>query len=647
MAHAAGNSSNTSEPAHATFPALLLHNRNFILLWLAYGISALGDHLSEMGLLKLQNALGENVTDTVQRQAAMTFWFMFPFFLLGPFFGWLADRLPRKWIMFTADLVRAVVIIEMFFLLRYFDAEFAAGTRPLSLGYAVAPLVLMGIFAAMFSPARLSLLPTIIRSEQFVRANALTAGLGMIATIFAYLIGGYIIGKLDTSDNGVLLLFRINSMTFIVSAICIFLIRVPRAAPKSASEAHGLSAIVHGFSYVRTHRRIAELILVSAVLWTAAATIRSIIPTLVKDVFGGSYDDLGYYQGLLGFGLITGSVLLTLIGPALKSDLAISWSLKLAGLSGALLTLAVMGEWSRYICGAALFLIGMFGAGIQVSVNALIQRIVPDRMRGRIFGVHDVATMAGVLLSTGLLGIPNWPEIDRHITWIMALSSLALILTGIWTTFVRLRRGRFGTILTFWKNLNDTYCWFWPRARREGLCTIPVHGPAIVAANHSSTLDPFVLVSTSPNRVLGYMIAVEYAKIPLFNKLVEAIECVPVTRSGVDTASVKAALRHLHDGKVLGIFPQGRIQSPAEPPTVREGVGMLALRSGVPVIPACISGLHYSDKVVAPFFRRHRAVVRFGPPIDLSAWAGREKDRAAYKEVAEHIMKKILELQQQ
>ncbi|HWL93058.1 MAG TPA: hypothetical protein VNT79_05960, partial [Phycisphaerae bacterium] len=56
------------------FPALLA-NPNFILLWLAYGISALGDHLSEMGLLKLQNALEKDVTDIVRRQAAMTFWF--------------------------------------------------------------------------------------------------------------------------------------------------------------------------------------------------------------------------------------------------------------------------------------------------------------------------------------------------------------------------------------------------------------------------------------------------------------------------------------------------------------------------------------------------------------------------------------------
>ncbi len=623
-------------------PASIFRNRNFILLWCAYGISALGDHLSEMGLLKLQDALSDTRTDSVRIQAIMLLTFMSPFVVFGPVCGWLADRLPRKWIMFTADLIRGAIMVEMLWLLRRFDADFAAGTRPLSLHLAVIPLILMGIFAATFSPARLSLLPTIIRPGQLIRANAMTAGLGMIATILSAVVGGLIIDHVTPSDRGVFLIFRLDALTFLVSAACIFLIRPP---PRhEAGESHSFAAIAHGFRYIARHHRVAELILVSTILWTAAAVVRSLIPAIVKGVFGGSYGDLGIYQGLLGLGLVVGSVLLAMMGNALKSELAMTWSLEFAGLSGVLLTVAVWLEWSRYVCGAGLFLIGMFGAGIQVSVNASIQRMVPNYMRGRVFGVHDLCTVSGLCVATGVLGIPDWPNIDHHIVWIMALVALTLIAAGIITTVVRLRRGRFGPALTFWKNLSDFYCRLWARVRREGLCTIPLEGPVILAANHNSTLDPFILGAGSPNRVPGYMIAVEYAKIPLFSRLVESIECVPVTRSGVDTASVKAALRHLAAGKLLGIFPQGRVQNPLDPIVVREGVGMLALRSGATVIPAYISGVKYSDGVLGPFFRRHRAVVRYGPPIDMSRFKGREKDREAYKEAAEYIMEKILAL---
>lgn len=628
----------------------LFSNRNFILLWLAYGVSAFGDHLSEFALLKLQNALDPGVTDVTRRQAVMTFVFMFPFFALGPLCGWLADRLPRKWIMIGADVIRAVIMFEMLAILTGIHRRTGGGPLtdgPMSLWVAILPLLALGVFAAMFSPARLSLLPTLVRTEQIIRANASTAGLGMIASILSAVVGGWMVTQIGPDAN-----FKVDACTFVFSAACLLLIRPPPAAHGGAAAAS--RALTEGFRYVARHRRVAEVILIAAILWTAASIIRSIIPALVKDVFGGSYDQIGIYQGILGAGLVLGSIALTILGPSLKSELAISWSLKFAGLSGALLTLAVALRWNQWIAAAGIALIGFFGAGIQVSVNALLQRIVPDRFRGRIFGVTDLCSMAGLLLATGLLGIPSWPNIDRHIGWITGFTSAALFATGVWTTMIRLKRGRFGRVLTFWKNLNEFYCKFWHRARRQGLCTIPLEGPVIVAANHVSVLDPFLLSATSPNRMIGFMIAREYAIIPGFSRLVEAIECVPVTRSGADTGPVKAALRHLDRGKLLGIFPQGRIQSPDEEVEVRDGVGMLALRSGAVVVPAYVSGTRTPPRggrgwrdyvsVAIPFLQRHRGTVCYGPPIDLSAWRGREKDRQAYAEVARHIMDGILAL---
>jgi 1-acyl-sn-glycerol-3-phosphate acyltransferase len=196
----------------------------------------------------------------------------------------------------------------------------------------------------------------------------------------------------------------------------------------------------------------------------------------------------------------------------------------------------------------------------------------------------------------------------------------------------------------FWRNVNEFYCRIWPRVRREGICTVPLEGPVIVAANHHSTLDPFLLTATSPNRYVSFMIAREFAEIPGFSRLVQMIECVPVSRSRIDTASVRAALRHLASGRAVGIFPQGRVQHPDEPPELREGVGLLALRSGATVIPAYISNTRYSPSVIVPFLRRHRAVVRYGKPVDLSRWQGREKDREAYREASEEILRAIFAL---
>lgn len=646
----------------------LYRNRNFILLWLAYGVSAFGDHVSRMALLKMQNALDPGVTDVTRRIAIMLFAFMTPFFCLGPVFGWMADRLPRRALMIAADLLRAVVIFEMFSILMGVHHWLGRDPQaPISVGVAILPLAMLGTFAAMFSPARLSLLPTLVQPDQLIRANACTAGLGMIASIASFYIGALLVERVGVRAN-----FIVNSLTFTASAAFVFLIRPSEAVPPRAARVVGASetgarAILDAFRYVRCHHRVLEVILVSVVFWAGSSIVHSIIPALVKDFFGGTYEQIGIYQGLLGVGLLIGSAVVTLLGSALKSELAISWCLKLTGLAGFFLTCVIVLGFGRAAGAAAILLIGFFGSGIGVSVNALLQRIVPDSHRGRVFGVNDMFSMAGLLAATGALGIPAWPNIDRHVAWITASVSIGLIGAGLWTTRVRLHRGRFGVWLTFWRNLNGFYCAWMARCRRIGRCTVPVEGPVIVAANHNSVLDPFVLTAGSPNRSFGFMIAKEYAALPLMRGMCRAIECVPVSRSGNDTASIKAALRHLDDGKALGIFPTGRIVPRHGPQAAREGIGMLALRSGAKVIPAYIDGLRPAHdwtsgaaaqrsrwanlldllSMILPFFQRHHATVRFGPPVDLSAFAGRKKDRDAYAAASAKIMDAILALRGQ
>ena len=86
----------------------LFQNRNFMLLWAAYGISAMGDHLSEMAILKTQDALNPEV-DIIPLSARMTFFMFVPFLLLSPIAGSLADRFSRRGIMVFADLARVAL----------------------------------------------------------------------------------------------------------------------------------------------------------------------------------------------------------------------------------------------------------------------------------------------------------------------------------------------------------------------------------------------------------------------------------------------------------------------------------------------------------------------------------------------------------
>jgi 1-acyl-sn-glycerol-3-phosphate acyltransferase len=249
--------------------------------------------------------------------------------------------------------------------------------------------------------------------------------------------------------------------------------------------------------------------------------------------------------------------------------------------------------------------------------------------------------MAGLVLATGLIGIPHWPSIDRFVPVMLLLCGLGMVAVGVGAVWTRLHRGRFPATVMFWHNLNFFYCKLIHRVKRDGLCTIPGEGPVIVAANHVSGVDPLLLLATSPNRYISFLIAREYYETPIAGRIIKLAECIPVNRTGNDTASIKVSLRHLSDGKLMGIFPQGGIRPVDDASEVRGGIGMLALRSGATVIPAYVSGVPHTDSVVAALFTRHHAVVRYGPPVDLSAFAGREKDKNVYAEASNAIMNAI------
>lgn len=636
------------DPPASQPPMSIFQNRNFLLLWCAYTASALGDHLSEMALLDMQEATARD--DSTRISAIILFMFMLPFFLFGPVMGWLADRLPRKWIMISADAVRAVLMLSMAAMLAFLFDRFsgtawelrpASGSTPPIFNpwlYAM-PLLITGVFAAMFSPARAAMLPTLIRTDQIVRGNGLMNAMGPIATIASFLIGAELVARYGPKLN-----FQVDGLTFLASAALVLLIRPPRRTSTVVAGVKRSDSLTDGLRYCRTHRRVIELIVFTVLFWSAAGVVRSVIPALVGHVFGGDIKDIGYYQAMLGIGMLFGAMVLAFFGDALRSEIAISWSLIGAGLAAAWLAAVSMfkiGQAGGYV---GLFVTGMFGSGVLVSANALLQKVVPDFFRGRVFGVKDLASIAGLLVVTGSLAIPHWVGIDRYVPLLLVVVGLILFVSGGTSLTTRLKRSRFAPAITFWRNLAEFHNRLIARVRRDGACTIPATGPVILAANHNCVLDPFLLISTSPNRYPSFMIAREYAEWPLFGRLTRLIDCIPVNRTGIDTASVKASLRHLAAGRVLGVFPQGRIRHPDDPIEVHEGIGMLALRSGATIIPAHISGTHHSASIVTPFLRPQRAIVRYGPPVDLSPWKGREKDRTAYREVAEHIMDQITRL---
>jgi len=302
-----------------------------------------------------------------------------------------------------------------------------------------------------------------------------------------------------------------------------------------------------------------------------------------------------------------------------------------------LFTLSVFLPMSPGLAGvlgaAGIILSGLFGVATMASYNSLLQRIVADRFRGRVFGVKDICSTGGVLLATGLLAVPQWPHLDRWVGYILLVVAVLTFGAGWVSLRIRLARSPLRSAVSFAVNLNEFWAKFWYRLRVAGRPTVPHAGPVIVTANHTCAADPLFLCAAVTYRPLAFMVAREYSNIPIARLFLRLVECIPVRRDGTDTAATKQALRHLRAGKALGIFIEGRIIPPGEVGEPRDGVSLLALKTGARVIPAHISGTEFHDSVVREMLTRHQAQVRFGPPVDLSEFdeggGGREAIRAA------------------
>ncbi len=594
----------------------LLKNRDFLLLWCAYGISAMGDHLSEMAILAHQDALDPSINITPM-QARMTFVFMLPFFVLGPLAGAVADRFSRRRLMIAADLARVVVMLTFILLIDRGSEIFGNEWGPFL------PLGIVGVFAAVFAPARQAMVPCLVKSESLVPANAMISGLGMIATMFAAVVSGKL------ADHGYIqAAFNLDAGTFAASAFCVFLI-CRRESPIEGSVRQRepfLRGMIEGFRYIRGHRRVGALIGIGVVFWFCGASVRSVVPAIVKDVYGGTFTDMAYFPAWIGLGLACGAVALLILGNALRSEMAITWSLFGTGLSVGGLTVTVFAGFDpsvAYALGAASVLAsGFFGAGIAVSYNALLQKMVPNQYRGRVFGILGLATVGGLLVVTGTLGIPHWENLDQWAGYVLVGVTLLLFGVGALTLSVRLRQTRGERLYVFYRNITEFGVRFWYRLVKVGPCTVPREGPVIVTANHGCVIDPLLMQVCCRYRRMSFMIAAEYRNMPFFGHFIRVAMCIPVRRGEHDIGATKEALRRLHRGEAVGIFIQGGIPKSGEPNQVKNGVAMLALRTGAKVVPAHISGTRFGDSMSRAAISRHNARIVFGPAVDLSEFSG-------------------------
>jgi 1-acyl-sn-glycerol-3-phosphate acyltransferase len=171
---------------------------------------------------------------------------------------------------------------------------------------------------------------------------------------------------------------------------------------------------------------------------------------------------------------------------------------------------------------------------------------------------------------------------------------------------------------------------------------VPHTGAALLVANHSSVLDPALIAGVTP-RPLAFLAKAELFRIPLFGRLIRALNAHPVHREGGDPAALRTALRVLEHGGVLLVFPEGTRGPEGVLRPGKAGAGMLAVRSGAPVVPIYVRGSGQALPRGRRFPRLAKVTVTFGAPLRFGEPHGRDK-KESYEAASQAMMAAIARL---
>ena len=165
-----------------------------------------------------------------------------------------------------------------------------------------------------------------------------------------------------------------------------------------------------------------------------------------------------------------------------------------------------------------------------------------------------------------------------------------------------------------WTVLRPAFDILYPR-KVTGTEYLPAEGGFVLCLNHCSAVDPLFVSTRIPRkRRMYFMAKKELFDNKFLRPFVTWLGGIPVDRGNADLSAIRTSMKVLKDGYGLGIFPQGTRSKDNTPTPMLPGAAMIALRGGVPVIPAYIDG---------PYRLFHHVDIRFGAPLDLSDFGRR------------------------
>ena len=519
--------------------------------------------------------------------------FIAPFFFLSGLGGQLADRYDKAYVarrLKAAEILAAAVAVLGFWLA--------------SVPILFVALVLFGIVAALFGPIKYGILPDHLARAELPAGNALIE-----AATFLAILTGTIAGGLAVTHGGAhafgLLVMGFAGLCWLAS------LAIPttgEAAPTLEVDRNVLRSTGSLMRDLYEDTRLWRTGLITSWFWLVGAVVLALLPALVKRTFGGDETVVTALLALFSVGVALGSGLASwlcagrivmlptpiaaLIMGLVSLDLALVASASVPPPSpvGAL---EFLGSW-RGARIAVDFVVLAAAAGLFIVPSfAALQAWTPKERRARVIAASNVLAAAFIVLGAVSLAVLQKAGLSSAGQFLIV--GIANLVAGVAVMAVLPTSG-------FRDFLSIVFRAFY-RLEVRGLENIEKAGPnAIIALNHVSFLDAGLALSLTerePTFAIDHTIAQKWWVKP-FLWLTRALPLDPTK-----PMATRTLINAVKGGETLIIFPEGRLTVTGSLMKVYDGAGLIADKSGVPVVPVKIEGPERTA-----FSRLSRAQVR-------------------------------------
>jgi MFS family permease len=392
-----------------------LRHRNFRIFWFGQFLSLSGTWMQStaQGWLVLELTDSEFLLGVTTASASL------PVLLFTLFAGAVADRMDKRRIIVVAQAASMMIALAMAVLTDFGHITFA---------WILLLVLLMGTANAFEIPTRQSFFVDLVGKQDLTNAIALNSAAFNLTRIIGPAIAGFLIGSV-----GIAAAFYLNAVSYLAVIAGLLLIRLP-AFRKPAPGPSVLQNIGEGFGWIRAHRLPRTLVGLVAASSVLAFPYVMLLPVFARDILEVGPRGLGALLSASGAGALAGGIALAAIGSRVRRGPLLLFSS--LGFAAAVVAFALSRSFS-----ASLFLLAAAGFAMilnNATVNALLQSLVPDALRGRVMSVYVF-----MFLGMAPLGSLQAGALARWIGAPLALTAggiaLAAVIAVVWWRVPELR----------------------------------------------------------------------------------------------------------------------------------------------------------------------------------------------------------------